>query len=87
MMTEPADIDKRIAATSRRGFLREGGALMGGAVQRRLGKRHALLGPRPVGVLDGHGRIVDQDADRGFSVAGPAVILGKAAVIAQETSR
>ena len=31
-MAEPTDIDKRIAATSRRRFLREGGALLGGAV-------------------------------------------------------
>ena len=36
----------------------------GGAVQRRLGKRHALFGPQTMGVLDGHGRIVDQYADR-----------------------
>src|ERR1700716_249945 len=31
-MTEPTDIDRDIAATSRRRFLREGGALVGGAV-------------------------------------------------------
>jgi len=31
-MTEPADIDKGIAPTSRRRFLRQGGALLGGAV-------------------------------------------------------
>src|SRR5260370_14124726 len=31
-MTKPTDIDKDIAATSRRRFLREGGALVGGAV-------------------------------------------------------
>src|SRR5258707_1454033 len=31
-MTKPTDIDKDIAATSRRRFLRDGGALVGGAV-------------------------------------------------------
>src|ERR1700737_1719648 len=31
-MTEPTNIDKDIAATSRRRFLRDGGALVGGAV-------------------------------------------------------
>src|SRR4030088_1046530 len=31
-MTEPTDIDEDIAATSRRRFLREGGALVGGAI-------------------------------------------------------
>src|SRR5216683_6927594 len=31
-MTEPTDVDNDPAATSRRRFLREGGALMGGAV-------------------------------------------------------
>src|SRR6266550_4551670 len=31
-MTEPTDIDRDIAATSRRRFLRDGGALVGGAV-------------------------------------------------------
>src|SRR5258705_13973844 len=31
-MSEPIDIDKDIAATSRRRFLRQGGALVGGAV-------------------------------------------------------
>src|SRR3979490_1631000 len=42
-MTEPADIDKGIAPTSRRRFLREGGALLGGAVVAGgLGGREAL---------------------------------------------
>ena len=31
-MTEPTDVDNDLAVTSRRRFLREGGALMGGAV-------------------------------------------------------
>jgi sulfane dehydrogenase subunit SoxC len=31
-MTEPTDIGKRLAVTSRRQFLHEGGALLGGAV-------------------------------------------------------
>ena len=36
----------------------------GGAVQRRLRQRHALLGEQAMGVLDRHRGIVDQDADR-----------------------
>jgi hypothetical protein len=36
----------------------------GGAMQRRLRKRHALFGPQAMGVLDSDGRIVDQYADR-----------------------
>ena len=31
-MTKPTDIDKNVTAASRRRFLREGGALLGGAV-------------------------------------------------------
>src|SRR4030081_432894 len=47
-MTEPNDIEKGRAATSRRGFLREGGALMGGAViVGGLAGRQALAATEP----------------------------------------
>src|SRR3979411_828438 len=47
-MTEPTDIDTRVAATSRRRFLREGGALIGGAViAGGLTGRQALAATEP----------------------------------------
>src|SRR3979411_2821129 len=47
-MTEPTDIDTRVAATSRRRFLREGGALIGGAViAGGLAGRQALAASEP----------------------------------------
>ena len=41
-MTEPTDLDNDFAVTSRRGFLREGGALMGGAALSGLAGSEAL---------------------------------------------
>ena len=41
-MTEPIDVDNELAVTSRRGFLRESGALMGGAVLGGLAGSEAL---------------------------------------------
>ena len=41
-MTEPTDVDNEPAVTSRRNFLRESGALMGGAVLGGLAGNTAL---------------------------------------------
>ena len=46
-MTEPTDVDNELAVTSRRDFLRESGALMGGAVLGGLAGSEALAATAP----------------------------------------